>query len=412
MTVDHVCRKAVDPLWLNSNERGRNMRRYLWPIAPVLLAAAATAQAAPVLGFNIYPAGNPNFYGVWWYAEGVFPSKYTNGPNNAPDFKQVEDSIGCVDATTGKPIDCTYTYQIVGKDRATDNRILFDSSMDTAHILGGHSHDAAHEPFYYQKPGSPIITVTGGGSHTVSTDGLTVSGDTGDLVTLTWTLPEEAGAIQVEEFIVAPKDWFCVSGCLNVNSWEYHETIFTGYSNFFQLPLNYDRSGQESYYIDRNPLVDSGHTDADAEWGTPATVNGLILVADEYELVTPWSGVLAVNDMSLPFGGVFDIHDDWNLGASPAHWDHRIGTAVDISSKDSLGVSIPCPDPSQPLYVPGPNNYLHGILFEHDKNPLPGSINFTAGVKASFVCESQSRLHMTINADDLISQLPPTPVLP
>src|SRR5215472_12888773 len=116
--------------------------------------------------------------------------------------------------------------------------------------------------------------------------------------------------------------------------------------------------------------------------------------------------------MSLPFGGVFDIHDDWNLGATPEHWDHRIGSSVDIDPNDSTGALIPCPDPSQKLYKPGPNNYLHGILFEHDRDSLPASINFAHGVKASFICESQNRLHMTINADDLISQLPPTPVLP
>ena len=40
----------------------------------------------------------------------------------------------------------------------------------------------------------------------------------------------------------------------------------------------------------------------------------------------PSLGKVAVNDMSLPGGGVFDIHQNWK----PPHYKHSEGTAVDI----------------------------------------------------------------------------------
>jgi hypothetical protein len=42
----------------------------------------------------------------------------------------------------------------------------------------------------------------------------------------------------------------------------------------------------------------------------------------------PSQDLLAANDMGLPFGGKFDIFDDWN--ASSSHVAHDFGTASDI----------------------------------------------------------------------------------
>lgn len=39
-----------------------------------------------------------------------------------------------------------------------------------------------------------------------------------------------------------------------------------------------------------------------------------------------FSATLGINDMSLPWGGLFDICGDWE----PGHDTHRIGTAVDM----------------------------------------------------------------------------------
>jgi hypothetical protein len=399
------------------------MRKTFWLTGVLLLCLAGGAYANPgKIFFNPTP-GDPNNYGVWWFVAGGNPSAITNGPNADLDLWPSNDFIQCVDASNGKPIDCTFSYDITGIDTGGDRRINFAASpiMDFRHEFGGHSHGAGTNPLFYQEPGTPIVSVDGGGPHTVSPDGRLVQGHTGDGVNLSYWLPEEAEAVQIEEFIFAPDGWICVSGCASRTSWEYHETAITGYDGFVQIDINYATDGSFPFYIKRNQANDPGHTDSDAEWGQQYTVDSVRQIASKYEEVTPWHGLLPLNDMSLPQGGVFDIHDDWNLGAKQEHLDHRFGKAVDIESIDNTGATIPCPDPSQAAYHPGPNNYLHGILFEHDKTPPPGTATpapppgthtLPVGLRASFFCETEGRLHMNINSDNPAAQVPLKAVQP
>jgi|GEM_PF-6942757 len=44
--------------------------------------------------------------------------------------------------------------------------------------------------------------------------------------------------------------------------------------------------------------------------------------------------VLGINDMSLKWGGVFDIKGDWNVPGSSSHSFHRVGLSVDIDNAD------------------------------------------------------------------------------
>ncbi len=82
-------------------------------------------------------------------------------------------------------------------------------------------------------------------------------------------------------------------------------------------------------------------------YGTSYTLRQLQLAIRDF---AQWSGtergyghylVLGVNDMSLIYGGMFDICSDWT---PPGHDSHRRGTSVDISSSawryDGVGLPI------------------------------------------------------------------------
>jgi hypothetical protein len=48
----------------------------------------------------------------------------------------------------------------------------------------------------------------------------------------------------------------------------------------------------------------------------------------------PSQGKIAVNDMSLPFGGLFDIAGSWE----PSHWEHNRGRSVDVATAGQYGI--------------------------------------------------------------------------
>lgn len=63
-------------------------------------------------------------------------------------------------------------------------------------------------------------------------------------------------------------------------------------------------------------------------WMTPGALSGLSAAATSYLNNYNRGHSICINDMSLPIGGVFDIHDNWT---SP-HLSHDKGTAADIST--------------------------------------------------------------------------------
>ena len=58
--------------------------------------------------------------------------------------------------------------------------------------------------------------------------------------------------------------------------------------------------------------------------------------AVEFLAQHPSQGKIAVNDMALPFGGIFDINQNWG----PLHSQHSRGKAVDVRGNGAL-YSIP-----------------------------------------------------------------------
>src|SRR5206468_12887847 len=71
----------------------------------------------------------------------------------------------------------------------------------------------------------------------------------------------------------------------------------------------------------------TGFTDShpDNHNGTATTLESIHAIAADFFAITDRK--LRINDISLPIGGLFDIHTDW---LSP-HQLHRVGVSVDIS---------------------------------------------------------------------------------
>lgn len=71
-------------------------------------------------------------------------------------------------------------------------------------------------------------------------------------------------------------------------------------------------------------------------YGTLATIVGIQNVAAQYKMEFPANPVIAINDIGLPFGGIFDLNRNW---AGP-HFNHSRGKAVDIRGNGTAN-SVP-----------------------------------------------------------------------
>jgi hypothetical protein len=83
--------------------------------------------------------------------------------------------------------------------------------------------------------------------------------------------------------------------------------------------------GNERHYgPPGRPNDDNNH------FGTQATIDAIATIASRFQSAFPTLSVLAVNDMSLPFGGRFDVFGRW--ADRQVHQYHRVGMDADIRS--------------------------------------------------------------------------------
>ena len=78
-------------------------------------------------------------------------------------------------------------------------------------------------------------------------------------------------------------------------------------TEFYRVPLNRDTSHPENHYA------------------TNDTISAIQGMAQDYFEATEGT-MISINDMSLPWGGLFDISGNW----APSHHWHRTGKSVDI----------------------------------------------------------------------------------
>ncbi len=67
-------------------------------------------------------------------------------------------------------------------------------------------------------------------------------------------------------------------------------------------------------------------------WMTSTAAYGIWYTAVDFLNEHPEQGKIAVNDMSLPFGGIFDIKKNWKT----PHINHQRGKSVDVRGNGTL----------------------------------------------------------------------------
>lgn len=322
-----------------------------------------------------------------WAVTGIVPFyEISANPSNAlkSRFTTLGTSISCYDDFTFELLACPYSYQLVGVDALTDpliqNQLSFFPPFTELQQFGGHEHDQNTHPFYWLMPPatSPITAIGGEYQYQSPT---TVSGNTFfSTAKLTFSAPEVAGTIWERIDIGTPPGWYCIWPCYTTTDSLFHSTYFVGYQGFDQL--NPTPRGPTNYVVIRNP--DTAHPDTNATWGDAYTIKQLEIIANIYQRLT--GDQLSINDMSLPYGGVFDIGaitpgsvHTWQ----PPHKGHRVGFAFDVNTQDGAGQPVACK-----------KGYLKLAVEEFDR--LIGIDPAT--VPSQIYCESHGRIH--INAID------------
>ena len=120
------------------------------------------------------------------------------------------------------------------------------------------------------------------------------------------------------------------------------------YSTSIALPLQYSGAcnGGETRYMDimvpdlvalpasgttyvLTGEVQSVHTQN--HFGTVETIEALKRLAAKWRVTHPNSNKIVFNDISLPWGGAFELKGNWDANAS--HYDHSFGVAADVSKQ-------------------------------------------------------------------------------
>ncbi|MBI5197218.1 MAG: hypothetical protein HZA19_01270 [Nitrospirae bacterium] len=199
----------------------------------------------------------------------------------------------------------TYTLQDCGVS-------LTLSEGDSA---GGHA--VGHDP---GRPlgGLRFYGETGTGSSTISfRTNFSVRG-------IRYVAPEVSGTVKLAGRISPTPPYYCVSHCRP------QETILVWVERLSKLLERTDLP----YVVARGGTG----THPEGTYGTSKTLTRLQAIADAYFEFTDRK--LSVNDLSLPWGGLFDINNNW----LPPHQTHRFGTDADINRTDGGGVLTNCPD--------------------------------------------------------------------
>lgn len=210
--------------------------------------------------------------------------------------------IACYDFRSGTLQDCGFDMRIRG---------LTPEASDVANN-GGHNHNPDTHPAGKLRIVKPILA---GPSNFL--EGQTAF----SIFHISHEMPEVSGKIDTLLNLRVPPGWHTVSpeSCdASRTSWCFVTTIDIGVPGLMSLP-----NGSPFYVKARGGAPN--HEDAAAFFGTADAISNLTKIADQFSDMT--DGLLSVNDMSLPKGGLFDIFSNY---AQP-HTTHRTGQSADIN---------------------------------------------------------------------------------
>lgn len=224
-------------------------------------------------------------------------------------LNEVSIDISCYDIDFQRYINCAYSHRIL-------------STIDN----GGHEHTLDRPPL-------EIIDVTTPGANDWNADHAFGSTGNGQAL-ITQSVPVVAGEVMTETFVQVPPGWICLSRCYTEKSWIERITYDIreqGSKDWVELPAL-------DFYI-RCPLTAGCTADMTPQdphhtamfYGKPELVTKLIGLANLVAIKFPGHR-LRFTDMSLPKGGLFDIHEDWTY----PHRGHRLGVNADISYRSIM----------------------------------------------------------------------------
>lgn len=271
----------------------------------------------------------------------------------------------CYDNITGDPINCEVDFSVLGLADVLNNAPYSPIGYPELSIQGGHNSEHLNQssrPFFY--PAGPNFIVWNGQSTSLAPPIKSFSFDTfATQAYVEYSVPEEAGviAVQVDEKVFDP--YFCGDQpyCYDPQTWRFVLTFQVGTWNwpYVQSTLNPVPASAQDFLIRLdNPSI--GHRDVtvgnqnDSNLQEEQTLGdnldgdsmvALFNLALIYHKAHPDVGNvhhrLALNDASLPFGGIYDLAQNWK----PDHRGHRDGWAIDVDHSDESQLNaLDCSD--------------------------------------------------------------------
>jgi hypothetical protein len=218
--------------------------------------------------------------------------------------------IGCYDAWSGRYTNCQFDHKVIGLKEP-----YIGTCKECIENNGGHCHNYDNHPLIDPREGELEYS----GTYKSRGKLWIEEGQTGDdIAIIVHGMPQVAGKILTETTVNLLGGWYCVSGCYTRTSFKDEDTLDVGVDGFKLLE---DPTPDEYYF----KLRSGTDTHPEGHWGTEDTIIKLKKIAEEYYKLS--GRILSVNDISLPKGGLFDIHDNWDT----PHIEHRTGTDADIN---------------------------------------------------------------------------------
>ena len=316
--------------------------------------------------------------------EEVEPRRVTiKGPPSA-NYNSIPDQISpmsfsflCSDDRWGYPLPCKFEYEYLGYGSEDDQ---LDCVIDTSGPLptveqgtcvsGGHSNKGARPETFNNSTVELVGTEDEDpGSSTVKgTQPLDFGG-----YRIVVQAPEASGYYSWKFNVKTPVGWR-FNG--NKGITENKKQLFISGKNIVRVKDLYQLPESEFYVKARNPST--YHSNENAFFATVPMLEAMAAFSLEYRRLSGDENLLiSFNDVSLPLGGLFDIHGNW----SPPHSTHREGLDVDLNRTPGNapeGYEIPaCPDDR--------------LLHEAARNVLTV---FSPLRSSPVLCESGNRRHL------------------
>ncbi|MGA9752546.1 MAG: hypothetical protein WBS54_12230 [Acidobacteriota bacterium] len=268
--------------------------------------AAQTPPSAPV---------------TYWICRGPTIPHYTGLCASHPrvTLDRVWFTTGCYDVESGLPVNCTEQWQEYFSADGVD-----PAAMD--YWTGGHNHSRYNGDTLHNIGGLWLDTLPGPDQPVLDsgewqTDGRTDAGFV--------AIPEPSGVDLVFIRFRAPAGWWCVENASWVRdtsdpSCRTCQGSFTVEAHVEGLELLPD---SPVYTKSSNP----GQHTADVFYGTPEMNQKLAALAQQYrdwyhQEHGAWIKI-SINDMSLPYGGLYDYTGNWDC----PHKLHRLGRSADVN---------------------------------------------------------------------------------